>query len=166
MLEQHNLEFVNEFPYLGHIISCELKDNSDIEHRRRKLCALGNMITRRYGFCNIDTKILLFQTYCYSIYGCSLWTNYTQEQLRRLKVVHNDILRRLTRTPRFHSASALFVNYNLMPLKVIIRTSMTSLMNRLMSSNNVNIVNVLNSAAIGCSRMWQKWENEAFSNPT
>ena len=165
MLEHHHLEFVNEFPYLGHIISSDLKDNTDIENRRRKLCALGNMITRRYGFCNIDTKILLFQSYCYSIYGSSLWTNYTQEQLRRLKVVHNDILRRLTRTPRFHSASELFVNYNLRPLKVIIRHSMTSLVSRLLNSTNVNIVNVLNSGARVCSKMWQKWENEAFVNP-
>ena len=81
ILENHQLEFVNEFPYLGHIITNDRKDNVDIEHRRRKLCAVGNMIARRFAFCNVETKLQLFKSFCYSIYGCSLWVNYTTESL-------------------------------------------------------------------------------------
>ncbi|XP_064081128.1 uncharacterized protein LOC135197865 [Macrobrachium nipponense] len=50
-LGNHRLEFVHEFPYLGHIITDDLKDTADIEQRRRKLCATGNVIAKR---CNLQ----------------------------------------------------------------------------------------------------------------
>ena len=159
----HQLQFVNEFPYLGHIITNTLKDNTDIEHKRRKLCALGNMVTRRFAFCNIDTKLVLFQSYFYNVYGSSLWANYTQEHLRRLRVVHNDILRRLTHTPRFHSASLMFQNCNLRTLKEITRFSITSLMSRLQSSDNSLIQSVLSSDARVHSTIWDHWERVAMA---
>ena len=163
-LGQHRLQFVTQFPYLGHIITNDLKDDADIEHRRRKLCALGNMITRRFAFCNRDTKLTLFRSFCYSVYGSHLWANYRSEPRRRIKVTHNDILRRLTNTPRSrnHSASAMFAACNLRTLKEIIRHSMSSLICRLQRSTNSIITNVLVSGARPVSRIWQIWEREAF----
>ena len=161
-LGTHHLQFVNEFPYLGQIITRTMTDNNDIEHRRRKLCALGNMVTRRFAFCNHDTKMVLFRTYFYNIYGSSIWANFTQENLRRLNVVHNDILRRLTHSPRFHSASALFQECNIRTLKEITRLSITSLISRLHSSNNSLIQNLLDSDAKVQSLIWRYWERVAF----
>ena len=160
----HPLQFVNEFPYLGHIITSDLKDNKDIDQRRRKLCALGNLVTRRYSFCNLDTKLLLFRSYFYSIYGSPLWASYTQEQLRRIKVVHNDILRRLTGTPRFHSASALFTRLNVRTMKEVVRSSIVSLMFRLRASANSLIINLLRSEARARSVLWPLWLREAQVN--
>ena len=162
-LKNHRLEFVKEFPYLGHIITRDQKDTADIEHRRRKLCALGNMITRRFSFCHQDTKLLLFRTYCYNVYGCSLWSNYTREAMRRLFVIHNDILRRLTNTPRHHSATNMFVSSSLDNIKIITRRSMASLSGRLQSSENILISNVLNSAARLQSKLWPLWISEAYA---
>ena len=161
-LGRHQLQFVTEFPYLGHIISNDLNDNPDIEQKRRKLCALGNMVTRRFAFCNRDTKLALFRAYFYGIYGSPLWANHSQESLRRIRVVHNDILRRLTYTPRFHSASALFQECNLRCLKEIIRFSIASLVKRLQESENTLIRNVLVSEAKTRSVMWHNWERVAF----
>ena len=163
-LGQHRLQFVTQFPYLGHIITTDLTDGADIEHRRRKLCALGNMITRRFAFCNRDTKLALFRSFCYNVYGSHLWASYTQEQRRRIKVTHNDILRRLTNTPRtrFHSASAMFAGCHLRTLKEIIRFSMSSLISRLQRSANSIVMNVLVSGARPVSKIWQLWEREAF----
>lgn len=156
-LGNHTLDFVNEFPYLGHIITRNQKDSVDIEHRRRKLCALGNMITRRFAFCNLDTKIQLFKSFCYSIYGCSLWANYTCENIRRLTVTHNDILRRMTGTPRHHSASNMFVHHNISNLKAILRKTVYSLEKRLESSNNTLIINTIQSEARLHSKIWSRW---------
>ena len=161
-LDGHQLQFVNEFPYLGHIITNDSNDNADIEDKRRKLCALGNMITRRFAFCNRDTKLVLFRTYCYSVYGSSLWAKHTQEQLRRLRVVHNDILRRFTNTPRYNSATTMFRDSNLRSLKENIRFSIASLVTRLQKSDNSLIINMLISDAKTRSAMWQKWERVAF----
>ena len=161
-LKNHRLEFVKEFPYLGHIITNDLKDTADIEHRRRKLCSIGNMITRRFAFCHQDTKFLLFRTYCYNIYGCSLWSNYTREAMRRITVIHNDILRRLTNTPRHHSATHMFATNSLDNVKIIIRRSMASLTDRLLNSENLLISNVLNSEAKIKSKLWNLWQREAY----
>ena len=157
-LGDHRLQFVNEFPYLGHIITNDMKDTTDIEHRRRKLCSLGNMITRRFAFCNEDTKFTLFRSFCYSIYGCSLWFNHTQEHFRRLKVVHNNILRRLTNTPRARSASELFIRCGLRNLDAIRIRTIQSLKSRLMASNNSLIINTLESEARLSSPIWLRWE--------
>ena len=89
------------------------------------------MIVRRLAFCNVDTKIQLFISFCHNIYRGSLWTNYTVECMRRLTVVHNDILRKLTKSPRFRSASELFAQLNLTNLKSIIRKSVSGLVLRL-----------------------------------
>lgn len=163
-LQGHPLQFVNEFPYLGHIISKDLKDNSDINNRRRKLCAVGNMITRRFAFCDLNTKIILFRSYCYSIYGCALWANYNQECIRQLTVVHNDILRRLTITPRFASAKDLFAGHNLNQIRAITRTTMVSLIKRLESSSNTLIRNTLLSETRSVSNIWRKMLGEAYTN--
>ena len=157
-LGDHRLQFVNEFPYLGHIITNDMKDTTDIEHRRRKLCSLGNMITRRFAFCNEDTKFTLFRSFCYSIYGCSLWFNHTQEHFRRLKVVHNNILRRLTNTPRVRSASELFMRCSLRNLDAIRIRTIQSLKSRLMASNNSLIIHTLESEARLSSPIWLRWE--------
>ena len=163
-LEGYPLQFVNEFPYFGHIITKDLKDNSDINNLRRKLCAIGNMITRRFAFCDLNTKITLFRSYCYSIYGCALWANYNQECIRQLTVVHNDILRRLTITPRFASAKDLFARHNLNQIRVITRTTMVSLIKRLESSSNTLIRNTLLSETRSVSNIWRKMLGEAYTN--
>ena len=157
-LRDHRLQFVDEFPYLGHIITRDLKDGTDIEHRRRKLCAVGNMISRRFAFCNTDTKMTLFRSFCYNIYGCALWYSHTQENLRRVKVVHNDVLRRLTNTPRFHSASTLFLEHNLRNFDKIRIHATQSLISRLRKSNNTLIKETLNSEARFTSLIWRKWD--------
>ena len=157
-LDGHRLKFVEEFPYLGQIITKKLSDSSDMEHRRRKLCALGNMITRRFAFCNLDTKLALFRSFFYSVYGCTLWCNFTQENLRRLRVVHNDILRRLTKTPRFHSATDMFGDYNVRNLTEIMNHAVINVQCRIKNSSNSLIVDILASEARVRSTIWQKWE--------
>lgn len=80
-LNGHPLEFVDEFPYLEHLIKKkENQKDNDTDHRQCNLCSVGNMITRRFG---PETKLTLFRTYCYNIYGGALWVDYTQESIRR-----------------------------------------------------------------------------------
>ena len=66
-LQNDELGFVNEFCYLGHIISHDLSDNADIEQQRRKLSVRGNILLRNYNFCEKGTKIQLFKSYCSSL---------------------------------------------------------------------------------------------------
>ena len=104
----HNiLSYVHEFKYLGHIISECFTDDKDIERERRALATRGNLLLHKFRFCSNDVKCLLFKTYCYQMYCCSLWSRYRNYSLNRIKVTYNNIMRRLMSLPPWCSASSM-----------------------------------------------------------
>ena len=123
----------------------------------RNLYAVGNMLLRKFSFCNEYVKISLFKPYCYNVYCCSLWSNYRVVSWRKLKVCHNDILRRLFGVPRNHSASTLFVNNRIDNLDAIIRKNMYSLGNRIVNSENVLCRGLCRSEAKVFSNLWRQF---------
>ena len=80
------INYVENFKYLGHIISSNFTDDADIDREIRNLYVRGNTIARKFGFLNTDIKCSLFKSYCYPLYTCSLWSNYKQSSLNRLRV--------------------------------------------------------------------------------
>ena len=89
------LKFVDRFTYLGHVINKEMKDDDDIAKQTRKLSVIGNTLLRKFSFCSLEVKLELFRSHCYSLYCNSLWSRYRVATLHKLKVCHNDILKRL-----------------------------------------------------------------------
>ena len=106
------IRYVDQFKYLGHIISNDLTDDADIEREIRNMYIRGNTIVRRFKFLGPEIKCSLFKSYCYCMYTSSLWSNYRQSTLNKLKVCYNDIMRKLMGVPRWHSARTLFVRNN------------------------------------------------------
>ncbi|KAJ2946144.1 hypothetical protein O0L34_g5075 [Tuta absoluta] len=102
------LEQVQCFKYLGHIVTPDMKDDTDIERERRALSVRANMIARRFARCSKEVKITLFRAYCTSFYTSCLWLSYTQKSYSALRVQYNNALRTLLRLPRFCSASGMF----------------------------------------------------------
>ena len=161
-LQDDRLQFINEFCYLGHVLSSDMSSDRDIEQQRRKLCARGNALVRNFHFCEVQTKRQLFNSYCSSIYGSALWYNYTQEKMRRLRVCHNDILRKLLYAQRSTSATQLFVGHNLKSLDVLMRTSIFSLWNRVLKSEN-NLLKTLTAYdAYRSFRLHDEWNFRLF----
>ena len=161
-LQNDMLQFVNEFCYLGHTLTSNMSSDTDIEQQRRKLCARGNALIRNFRFCEVSTKIQLFSSYCSSIYGSSLWYNYTQEKTRRLRVCHNDILRNLMQVARANSATQLFIICNLRSLDVIRRISIFSLKNRIEKSNNGLLLTLKSSDAFVTFGLHNEWNSRLF----
>ena len=158
-LQNDELGFVNEFCYLGHIISHDLSDNADIEQQRRKLSVRGNILLRNFNFCEKGTKIQLFKSYCSSFYGSTLWYNYSQEKIRRLKVCHNDILRQLIGVPRCASASHQFVSNNLRSFNVLRRFNIFSFRERVEQSSCVLLEILTESDAFLSFKLHEEWRN-------
>ncbi|XP_063529607.1 uncharacterized protein LOC134740884 [Cydia strobilella] len=102
------LKRVHKFKYLGHVLTDDLIDDSDIERERRALSVRANMIARRFASCSNNVKVTLFRAFCTSFYTCSLWVKYTQKAYNALRVQYNDAFRALLRLPRFCSASGMF----------------------------------------------------------
>ena len=161
-LGTEKLLFVDTFNYLGHTITCDFKDDDDMRKEMRKLCYRGNCLVRTFNFCEEDVKSTLFKSFCYSLYCSSLWSCFKGATFQRIKVIYNNIMRRLMKVPPFSSASFLFGSLGVKTLPELIRTNQYSLMRRIESSSNSLIVLINSSDAILRSSIRQHWCNSLF----
>ena len=158
VLSGTQLEYVDSFPYLGHLITNNRCDNADISKQLRKLNAVGNQLIRKFNFCTMDVTVQLFKTYCYPIYCNSLWSKFTQVSISKLRVAYNDIFRRLIGVPRRTSASFVFAEYDVDCLKVRARKSAYSLQERILFSNNPFLEAICNSEGYELSPIKERWD--------
>ena len=60
MINHETINVVNEYSYLGHIITDTLSDDPDIARQGRKIFAQGNSLLRKFYMCTVDVKVTLF----------------------------------------------------------------------------------------------------------
>lgn len=80
-LDGKPIEVVETFRYLGHFVTSNLKDESDIECQRRALCVVDNMIGRKYYKSSPDVKVTFYRSFCQIFYNCQLWTDYNKKSI-------------------------------------------------------------------------------------
>ena len=153
------LSYVDQFKYLGHFITADFADDLDIDRERRSLAARGNILLRKFGQCSYEVKCMLFKTYCYQLYSCSLWARYKKSSINRLRVCFNTILRRLLGLPQWSSASNMFVEMRMRSLQEVRRQLSYSLMMRVNSSENLLLCSIVNSDAAVFSSIREHWNN-------
>jgi len=73
------IEFVSEWPHLGHIITQTLSDSADVQNRRNVLVGQINNVLCYFGKVDTVTKVKLMKSYCSSFYGCELWDLWENE---------------------------------------------------------------------------------------
>ncbi|XP_063838778.1 uncharacterized protein LOC135087843 [Ostrinia nubilalis] len=113
------LKKVEEFKYLGHLVTSDLKDDADIERERRALSVRANMIARRFARCSVDVKITLFRAFCTA-----------------LRVQFNNAFRVLLGLSRFCSASGMFAEFGVDCFYTTMRKRCASLVRRTWGSSN------------------------------
>ena len=79
------LQFVTEFKYLGHVITCSLSDDKDLHCEMRNMYIRTNTLLRRFGKCSKKVKVRLFRPYCLCMYGTALWNTYTVNCMKKLR---------------------------------------------------------------------------------
>jgi len=79
------LQFVSEFRYLGHIISNQHKDDTDIAREIHCMYTRINMLIRKFHKCSTELKIRLFRAYCICLYGAALWTHFAAKSLNKFR---------------------------------------------------------------------------------
>ena len=99
-LGNEELSVVDEFCYLGHVMTADCRDDTDIGKQFRRQNAVGNMLVRKFPFAPMESKIKLFKSYCYSIYGCALWRHAYQNSIKKLTVSYSDTFERLINVPK------------------------------------------------------------------
>jgi hypothetical protein len=157
-LSNYTLKFVNEHNYLGVTLCTDLSDDSSIEKQCRGLYARGNLILRHFRDCTDDVKALLFNSYCSSFYGSSLWYNFKLRSLRSLKTAYNRIFRLLFKLRGQISVSHCLVNLNMNPFTVVMRKGHFSLRSRIFNSDNRIVKCVATSMFAMNSKLHTLWD--------
>ena len=86
MIGTEVLKYVDNSKYLG-IAFCEIRnDIKDMIRQMRFLYAKSNKLLRIFNHCTTDVKLVLFDSYCTSLYYPFLWTDYTFRKLRNHKL--------------------------------------------------------------------------------
>lgn len=153
-----SLNYVDEFLYLGHIVSGDLSDAADIKKQIRRTYATGNQLVRSFSTAPVQVKCQLFRTYCYNQYANSLWSNYTLRTIAKVRVAYNDVFRNLMQVPRWTRASPIFVQNRVYSFKELLRKSAYSLQQRLYSSQNTLVQAVMIDEGCRVSPLRQRWE--------
>ena len=146
-----------QFVYLGHVVNTNLKDDADIYKQVKKLNTIGNVMIRKFDSCSLNVKCKLFRAHCSALYCAPLWCSYNLIMYRKLKVSHNDILRRLMGVPRYYSARTMFVNSYQDNIDVLIRKQCNGFKNRLQCSDNRIISAIVNSYPFKMSKLYARW---------
>ena len=139
MLRGSNIKIVDSEKYLGHILTSNLKDSDDIERQKRLFYARGNTIVRKFKFCSVAVKRILFKAYCTSFYCSALWCKYTQRDLQSIQVAYNNIVRTLFGISRMASITDSCRNLGLPIFREIYKKCMFSLLGRISRSSNVYV---------------------------
>ncbi len=85
------LPFVDTIVHLGHYLSYNLSDSADILLKTRNLVRKANLMLIAFSAADPAVKSHLLQSYCLSLYGCSLW-NISCSSPRSIEVSFNNIL--------------------------------------------------------------------------
>ena len=161
-LNQASLDEVFNYKYLGHILSNDCSDDSDIIRHCRFLYAVGNGLIRNFYMCSHSVKLKLFSSYCCNIYAGQLWFNYKSGSMNKVRVAYNSMLRCFLGIPRFengvnYSASAMFVYNNIISFPALVRKLIYRFQLRLSVSGN-RVLNYISTSRFSfISKIWMHW---------
>ena len=94
----NNIEFVDEWPHLGHIITAVRDDKADIVSKRNILCGQINNVLCFFGKRDPLTKLSLLRAYCSSFYGSVVW-DLSHSSIDAFCIVWRKGLRRIWNLP-------------------------------------------------------------------
>ena len=94
-----------------------MKDDKDIIQQVRK----SNNLLRIFCHCTTDVKLLLFDSYCTSLYCPFLWTDYTKRTFSKLRVEFNNAYRKIFNLPILSSASTMYAENNICNFEAMLR---------------------------------------------
>ena len=163
-LSQEVIAVVDDFKYLGHFLSSNMKDDKDIERQRRKIFMQGNTLVRKFYMCSLDVKIELFRSYCSSMYTSQLWTRYTANAIRRLYIAYHNSLKILIGVSTREHTSPICANLNIKSCPALIRNLIFKFMTRLNQSENKIIAAICSSSFYYASPMWKHWRQLLYVN--
>ena len=144
-LNNEQIPTVNNFKYLGHILTTNMSDDQDIGRQRKKIYAQGNSILRKFHMCSVEVKVTLFKSYCTSLYTAHLWTNYSNKALNDFYIAYHNVMKLFMGLPKREHNRPLCVTHEIPYGPALIRNYIYKFMCRLNISTN-SILHTLNNS--------------------
>ena len=153
------------YTYLSHCINDELSDDDDMTRQHNMVYEQGNALIRKFYMCAENVNIVLFKSYCTTLYTSTLWCKYRPESLQKLCVAYNNIFRKLTHQARDCSASHMFVSQQLPTRKMLIRRNVYGFMLNVQKSNNLILNRIVHCDILFTSPLWKHWRQLLYIHP-
>ena len=115
------------------------------------------MLLRKFSNCTYHVKIMLFNTYCSSMYCAQLWSNFNKGSIAKLRVAYNNAFRSLFSHVRDCSASNMFVSNRVNTFDSIWRKQIFRFRSRLEGSCNSLIRSLWRSDVFYSSLLHRHW---------
>jgi len=112
-INNEQFSFVNDFKYLGHIISNSQLDDGDVFQERRNVFYRCNMLERCFYSCSVAVKLRLFKSFCLCFYDAALWNNFTAGSLDKFRSAYVKCIKVFFGYTKFYSVSAMLTELNL-----------------------------------------------------
>ena len=104
------LLFSNTVQHLGHLVSFDLSDREGIIRVTEDVNRKANTVMCTFSYADLFVLTFLFKAYCFSLYGCTLWS-LSSRALSHLQVAINNVLRRIWHLPPYsHSYIYCFLH--------------------------------------------------------
>lgn len=145
------IQYVNEWPHLGHIISANSDDAHDIMSRRFTLISQINSILCNFRNVDCSTKIRLVKAFCTSFYGCELW-NMSNNSIENICTAWRCGIRQVWRLPNTTHSTFLPGLCKTIPLHDLFYKRMLKFVYRCINSQSL-IVNFIVRHSILFGRM-------------
>jgi len=122
----HTLQFVDEFRYLGHVITSNVRDDLDINREVRNMYMRTNMLTQRFRRCSPQVKIVIFRAFCICLYGVSLWSRYNNCTMLKFKYCYHKCMKKFFGYSKYHSVTEMLLQLRLPSFDTVIHNNRCS----------------------------------------
>ena len=114
------VQTVQEFRYLGHVITSDMRDDSDIKREIRNMYLHTNMLIQRFRNCSVHVKTVIFKAYCVCLYGVPLWLHYNAGTMAKFKYCFHKCLKRFFGFSKYYSVTSVLLELGLPSFDTVI----------------------------------------------
>ena len=162
-LSNEVIPVVSSFKYLRHILSGNGSDDQDIGRQRKKIYAQGNSILRKFYMCSVEVKVMLFKTYCTSLYTAHLWTKYSNKALNDFYIAYHNVMKLFIGLPKREHNRPLCVALEIPYGPALMRNYIYKFICRLDRSENSLLLSINNSDCKYESHIRKKWKSLLYT---
>ena len=123
MLGDVDIKFVNKFKYLGHILTDCMRDDEDIKRELRNTFIRVNTLVKKFKYCSLPVKTLLFKSYCLCFYDLALWSCFYAYNLAKFRSCYNRCAKKFFGYKRQDSLSEMHIICNIPSFDTVIHNA-------------------------------------------